>query len=48
MNSLWRFSRKYRLPLFTPPGVNGLMRGPKPQPIRIDARTASEQPQTAK
>ncbi|WP_256701767.1 glycosyltransferase family 2 protein [Burkholderia sp. SRS-W-2-2016] len=29
MNSLWRFSRKYRVPLFTPPGVQGLMRGAK-------------------
>jgi N-acetylglucosaminyl-diphospho-decaprenol L-rhamnosyltransferase len=47
MNSLWRFSRKYRLPFFTPPGVSGLMRGAKQQALHIDARTASEQPQTA-
>jgi GT2 family glycosyltransferase len=26
MNSLWRFSRKYRVPIFKPPGVGGLMR----------------------
>jgi GT2 family glycosyltransferase len=47
MNSLWRFSRKYRLPLFTPPGVQGLIRGSKPQSLRMEARAASEQPQTA-
>jgi hypothetical protein len=47
MNSLWRFSRKYRLPLFMPPGVQGLMRGSRPQPIRIEARPSVKQPQTA-
>lgn len=33
MNSLWWFSRKYRVPIFTPPGVGGLIRGRKPSPI---------------
>lgn len=47
MNSLWRFSRKYRVPLFTPPGVNGLMRGSKPRPAVLDALPTQEQPQTA-
>lgn len=26
MNSLWRFSRKYHVPIFKPPGVDGLVR----------------------
>ncbi|CAB3704257.1 glycosyltransferase family 2 protein [Paraburkholderia rhynchosiae] len=47
MNSLWRFSRKYRVPLFRPPGVAGLIRGAKPQPMMLAAHAASEQPQTA-
>jgi N-acetylglucosaminyl-diphospho-decaprenol L-rhamnosyltransferase len=47
MNSLWRFSRKYRVPLFTPPGVNGLMRGTKRRSIVLDAMPSAEQPHTA-
>jgi N-acetylglucosaminyl-diphospho-decaprenol L-rhamnosyltransferase len=47
INSLWRFSRKYRVPFFTPPGVNGLMRGAKTQPVSIDTLPAADQPQTA-
>lgn len=47
MNSLWRFSRKYRLPLFTPPGVQGLVRGQKAQTLRLDTRAVGEQPRPA-
>jgi N-acetylglucosaminyl-diphospho-decaprenol L-rhamnosyltransferase len=47
MNSLWRFSRKYRVPLFTPPGVHGLLRGSKPRQTVLDTLPTPEQPQTA-
>lgn len=47
INSLWRFSRKYRVPLFTPPGVAGLMRGRKPGPVSIETLPRRERPQGA-
>lgn len=48
MNSLWRFSRKYRLPLVTPPGVHGVMRGRKTETLRlVDTHPGAEQPRPA-
>ncbi|NVI06091.1 glycosyltransferase family 2 protein [Paraburkholderia youngii] len=41
MNSLWRFSRKYRVPLFRPPGVQGLMRGAKARALPIPMAAVS-------
>ncbi|MGF6634571.1 glycosyltransferase family 2 protein [Paraburkholderia sp. MM6662-R1] len=49
MNSLWRFSRKYRVPLFRPPGVQGLSRSakaravpvPVPVTVTVSARPAA-------
>ncbi|MEX3784545.1 glycosyltransferase family 2 protein [Paraburkholderia sp. BR10923] len=41
MNSLWRFSRKYRVPLFRPPGVQGLMRGAKARALPVPMAAVS-------
>jgi GT2 family glycosyltransferase len=40
MNSLWWFSRKYHVPIFTPPGVSGLIREGKPLPAPLGSRPA--------